>query len=886
MTIQHRGTVTLFFSDVEGSTRLLERLGRQGYGEVMERQRTLVREAFAAHDGSEQGTEGDSFFCVFATATDAVAAAADIQRTLAREPWPEGVDLPVRIGLHTGAPLVTDRYVGIAVHLAARVMSAAHGGQVLVSQTTRDLLEDALPDGLALRDLGEHRLKDLGAPQRLHQVLIPGVRTEFPTPRTLESRRTNLPVQTTGFVGRGAEVAAVAARLRNGEVRLLTLTGTAGTGKTRLALQAAAELVDDFADGVYFVPLAPVRDPALVTATVAQVLGVREQPGVTLAETVSEFLGDKHVLLVLDNFEHVISAASGMATLIKSDSRLRLLVTSREALHLSGEHVHDVPPLGLPDRRGGSSSPSHTSDAVALFRERARAVKSDFAVTEANAQAVGDICRRLDGLPLAIELAASRIALLPPAALLTRLDRRLKLLTGGARDLDDRQRTLSDAIAWSYDLLSESEQALFARLAVFVGGWRLEAAENVCDSPTALEADTLEGIASLLEKSLIRRREDPDGEPRFWMLETIREYALSALQQRPEADSRFRRHAEFFLALAEQAEADVAGGLESSRVYARLAADLGNLRAALVWAERTGDEETMLALGASLANFWMVRGHLSEGRRWLRSAAADGGRAPTAVRAKALGAAGGLAYRQGDYGAARSLVSGSLALWQKLGNEPEVAVATARLGAVAIAEEDLERATELYETSVEVLRRLGQTSHLASALSNLGPIAVEPQNLEQASELLEEAVELFRVCGRQEGLVHSLLTLVRVALAQERYARAAELLDETLALARQLGYTQMIGYCFKGLGEVAAAHSEYEQAARLLGAADAVFERLGVPLEPGERESYERVVADLRQRLGAQAFDAAHEDGRAAYLDRDLDRAVELLTPSRRQVAR
>jgi len=469
------GTVTFLFTDIEGSTRLLHTLGRERYGELLAEHHRLLREMWAKHDGHEVDTEGDAFFVAFAQASNAIAAAANAQRALAEAQWPEGVELRVRIGMHTGdATVGGGTYVGVAVHRAARIAAAAHGGQALVSETTRALCADEQFAGVGLRDLGPHRLKDLTEPQRLYQLLIEGVERDFPPPKTLENRPTNLPTQPTTLIGREQELREVEGLLRREDVRLLTLTGPGGTGKTRLALQAAADLIEQFANGVYFVALAAIADQALVVPTIARTLGVREQGGTALLETLHNLLHERRMLLLLDNFEQIVEAAPTIASLLASAPDLKVLATSRTPLHLSGEHTYDVPPLAVPDvGRLPELNALTQFEAVALFIERAQAAKSGFTVTNENAPAIAEICVRLDGLPLALELAAARVRALPPQALLTRLDRRLKLLTGGAQDLDERQRTLRATIDWSYNLLSEGERALFVPLSVFVGGCQL-----------------------------------------------------------------------------------------------------------------------------------------------------------------------------------------------------------------------------------------------------------------------------------------------------------------------------------------------------------------------------------------------------------------------------
>ncbi len=523
------GTVTLLFSDIEGSTRLLQQMGAR-YADVLASCRHLLRAAFQEWKGYEVDTQGDGFFAAFARASDAVSAAVAAQRAYASHSWPDGVTVRVRMGLHSGEPSRTaEGYVGLDVHRAARIMGVGHGGQVLLSHTTHDLVEHSLPEGVSLRELGEHRLKDLQHPSRLFQLVIAGLPGDFPPLKTLDSHPNNLPVQLTRFIGRGQEVTAVQHLLHREGVRLVTLTGPGGTGKTRLGLQVAAELSGCFAEGVFFVNLAPISDPELVVPTIAQTLDIKETADQSLLDLVKAFLRERQVLLVLDNFEQVVSAAVQVAELLAACPKLKVVVTSRAVLHVRGEQEYAVPPLALPDpKRLPDLVALAQYEAVALFIQRAQAVKPEFQVTNANAPAVAEICTRLDGLPLAIELAAARSKVLPPQALLARLRQRLAVLTSEARDVPARQQTLRSTIEWSYQLLDAEEQRLFRQLCIFVGGCTLQAAEAVCVTPG--DGDTtrsvLDGVSSLIDKSLLRQSEQEGEEPRLVMLETIREYGL------------------------------------------------------------------------------------------------------------------------------------------------------------------------------------------------------------------------------------------------------------------------------------------------------------------------------------------------------------------------
>jgi predicted ATPase/class 3 adenylate cyclase len=607
------GTVTFLFTDIEGSTRLLQELGDR-YEDMEVQHAAILRRAIAEGGGTEIRTEGDSFFAVFPRPAGAVRAAVAAQWALAKHRWPEGVSLRVRMGIHTGegqaggSGSATD-YIGIDVNRAARIAAAGGGGQILISDATRGLVQHALPEGMTIRDLGEHRLKDIEHPERLHDLVIDGLPADFPPIRTLDVP-TNIPARLTGFVGREQQLARIEKLLEDS--RLLTLTGAGGCGKTRLAIEAATRLLHSYPDGVFFVELAPITDPGLVASTVAVTLGVREEPTRSIEESLRDALRDSEMLLVLDNFEQLLGAAPLITDMLGASPRLRVLVTSRAALHLSGEQELPVPPLRVPDPRDpppAARLPEY--EAVALFAQRAAGVDPDFAVTDENAPAVAEICARLDGLPLAIELAASRIKLLSPSAMLNRLQHRLALLTGGPRDLPARQRTLRETIGWSYGLLEGDEQILFSRLATFVGGWTVEAAEAVANPAGELGVDTLDALGSLVDNSLVRR-EAGDGDLRFGMLETIREFGLEVLEQAGEAGRARRRHASYFLRLAEAAEPQLT--VTDQGWLDQFEREHDNLRAALRWAIDTGEADIGLRIAGAVWRFWQVRDHLAEGR--------------------------------------------------------------------------------------------------------------------------------------------------------------------------------------------------------------------------------------------------------------------------------
>ena len=862
------GTVTFLFSDIEHSTRLLQHLGDR-YADVLAEYRRLLRETFQAWDGHEIDTAGDGFFAVFQRATHAVAAAVATQRAMAIHSWPEGLPVRVRIGLHTGEPTLTaSGYVGLDVHRAARICAAGYGGQTLLSQTTRALVEYDLPAGVSLRDLGAHRLKDLQRPEHLYQLVIPDLLANFPPLQSLDRRAHNLPVQPTPLIGREQVSATACGLLRRADVRLLTLTGPGGTGKTRLGLQVAADLLEDFEDGVYFVPLAAIRDPALVASSIAQTLGIQEKAGQVLLDSLKESLQDQQHLLVLDNFEQVVAVAPLVAELLATCPRLKCLVTSRVVLRLSGEHEFPVPPLELPDpRRLPAVDALSQYAAVALFIQRALAVKPDFRVDNANAPAVAEICVRLDGLPLAIELAAARIKLLPPQAMLGRLGHRLELLRGGARDVPDRHQTLRHAIAWSYDLLEASEQALFRRIAVFTRGCTLEATEVVCQAVHDPAADpgqsleVLDGVASLVDKSLLRQQEQASGEPRFRMLETIREYGLECLTASGEEHAIRRAHADCYLALVEAAEPALTGP-EQTTWLERLETEHDNLRAALRWAEEGGEAEIGLRLAGALCQFWLMRGHLREGQEWLARLLGLAGASPyTAARAKALTRAGHLADNLSDYAAAHAFFAESLAIRRELGEKGSIAAALNDLGWVASHRNDFTTARTLSEESLALWRELGDKAGIATSLHNLGWVAYYQGEYAAAYALGQESLGLRRELGDKRGVAFELGGMGRTAHRQGDYRRATALLEEALAMCQDMGVKQLFAWTSSHLAEVAYDQGNDERATALLEESLTLFRDIGHQYGPAltlgvlgtvahEQGDNERAIALYEESLG------------------------------------
>ena len=855
------GTVTLLFTDIEGSTQLLEHLGEH-YTDVLAECRSLLRTAFLACSGHEVDTQGDAFFVVFARARDALSAAVTAQRALNAHSWPQGMTVRVRMGLHTGEPsLVTEGYVGLDVHYAARLMSVGHGGQVLLSQTTRDLVEHDLPDGVHLRDLGEYRLKDLQRPGRLYQLVTADLPAEFPPLKTLDICFNNLPVQFTPLIGREQEVAAVQNLLQREHVRLVTLTGPGGTGKTRLGLQVAAELCDPFIDGVYFVNLAPISDTAFVIPTIAQTLSLHEVAGQSLPEHLKEDLHQKHLLLVLDNFEQVVSAAPQLVDLLTACPKLKLLVTSREVLHVRAEHEFVVPPLALPD-------PTHLPDlaelshyaAVALFLQRARVVKPNFQLTAVNARAIAEICVHLDGLPLTIELAAARVKLFPPQALLARLEQRLQVLTSGARDAPARQQSLRNTIEWSYKLLDAQEQRLFRRLSVFVGGCTLQAIEAVCavlDKSNGA-GQVLNGVASLIDKSLLQQTEQEGDEPRLVLLETIREYGSEVLAASREMETTRQAHALYYLTLAEEAEPELAGPQQAMWLE-RLEREYDNLRSTLRWFLERGEVghsiELALRLAGALRRFWEVRGHWSEGWNFLERALAGSKGVAVPVQLKALKAAAHLAYVRSDNDRAEALSEECLARCRELGDTAGMALSLRLLGLIASSRCNFVVAYSRTEESLALFREVGDKEGTAWSLNNLAKIVSQQGEYAKAILLNEEALAFFEELGNIEGIAFSLFSLAWVIFISEGDpARIHTLLEEGLAVCREMGHKEGLAWGLGLLGQVFLQQGNAVKARSLLEESVLISREIGNRNIAWLLICLGRVAADQGDYAAAHAF--------------------------------
>jgi predicted ATPase/class 3 adenylate cyclase len=869
------GTVTFLFTDIEGSTKLVQALG-PAYSDVLAEHCTIMRSAIAEHGGIELGTEGDSFFAVFASAPSALEATATAQRGLAAGMWPAGTNVRVRMGLHTGeGALGGDNYLGLDVHRAARIAAAGHGGQVVLSSTTVAAVGTALPSATALRDLGAHRLKDLAAPEHLYQLAVNGLEVDFPALRSLDARANNLPLQLTSFIGREAEIAAVQALIDR--ARLVTLTGPGGAGKTRLALQVAAERLLRHGDGAFFVELAPVAEPDMVPSAIATALLLREATERPLVDTLTDALRDRDLLLVLDNFEHVQGAASLVSSLLAGAPKLRVLVSSRSRLNVRGEEEYAVPPLRIPD---ASHLPTLAElsqyEGVGLFVERARSARPDFEVTSDSAPSIAEIVSRLDGLPLAIELAAAKTRILTPEAILGRLGSRLAFLRGGARDLPARQQTLREAIDWSYQLVTPMGQRSLRKLGAFVGGFTIETA-GLLLADGAEPVDAVEVLESLADQSLIRRTSEERGESRFSILETIREFALERLAEAGEMDGARRRHAEVTLAAAERLEPELGGSAEALDAFGH---DHDNVRAALAWALETGEAEPGLRLAFAAWRFWQRRGHLREARSWFdRLLALPGAQAPSAARAKGLTGAAGIAYWQNDYPSAIAWYQEAEDIIRGLDDPAWLADALYNTGTTAAVAGDMATVMARLDEGTQIGRDQGDDAILGRFLQAAGYMAFMGDQLDAARGPLEEGLAVALRGSDKAAKFVGHHTVGQVARLQGRLDDAARHYREALRLGFELGDLAQTTEPLQALAAVLIASGEADRGVRLLGANAAIRDRLGGG-PPPEWLRLGDPFTEARRLLGDEAYERAWEAG-LALSDSDVAAlASDETTPS------
>jgi len=900
------GTVTFLFTDLEGSTKLWEQ-----YPEAMQsgiaRLEALSRHAIESHRGYVVKAMGDGFMASFADAQDAVRAAIVLQLNAQSESWVGLPALRIRAAIHTG--VVEERagdYYGSPVNRTARLMGVGYGGQILLSETAYDLVRDSVVGDIVFRDLGQHRLRDMVRPERIFQANAPDLLSDFPPLKTLDVLPNNLPNLLTTFVGREHEKEKIKAILNNS--RLLTLTGAGGTGKTRLSIEAAADSLEQFPDGVWLVEYAAVTDATLVAQTIATTLHLREERPRPILATLQDYLANKNVLLILDNCEHLVLAIAQAAdVLLRTCAQLKILASSREPLGIPGEKTLRVPSLAVPSRDEMPALDQLTQfEAIKLFVDRATNLQPSFVLTKQNASAVAQIVRRLDGIPLAIELGAARIKALPVDKIAARLDDQFNLLSMGSRTLLPRQQTLNALIEWSFNLLTEAERVLFRRLSVLVGGWTFEAAEAICAGNGVEGYEILNLLSELVEKSLVNVREDERVETRYYFLDTIRQYARVKLLESGEEGELRLQHCEWFLGLTEDAEANFHGPDQSTWLN-RLEIEYDNISFALDWLVTTGDAERGLRLSGALYDYWNIRGHWSEGRERLNKilalpASAD----PSNHRANALRAAGNLARQQNDYAVAQSLYESSLEISKALGDELGTANALNGLGSNYEAQGNYSSARDSFLQALDVYHRVNSPIDQARATLNLGLLESNHGNFAQAEIYFAECLPTFRELGdrRLEGMIvgnlglmayyrgdyakarafcgeslairrelkdkfgiaNQLNNLASVALRLKEYANAKKLFEESLTLFAEIKSKRMIADVFSMMASVAVAQQNPLQAGRLLGAAKTLLDGMRVPLNEANRIEFERSV-DAAKALDPKGFDVAWAEGNAMSLE-------------------
>ena len=868
------GTVTFLMTDIEGSTKAWD-TSPMSAKPALELHDRIVLEQVEKNRGQivESGREGDSVLAVFTQASDAVACALEAQRSLQREDWPGGVEMRVRIAVHTGAAeLRSGHYIGAPLYRCARLMATAHGGQILISKATEELVWDGLPNGVSLRDLGMHRLRDMSRPEQVYQVLHPDLPSEFPDLRSLEQPN-HLPIQLTTFVGRRRELKEVKKALSAN--RLVTLTGAGGCGKTRLALQAVAELLHEYPDGAFFVDLSPVTDQSLVAACVATALGLREKSGTSRETTVLEYVASRRLLLVLDNCEHLLEGCTTLATrMLAGAAELRILATSQQPLDVPGELRWRVPSLGLPpsEGRGADLNATLASEAVQLFVERARLTRTGFALDERSGSSVVQICRRLDGIPLAIELAAAQVTVLTPQDIVTRLDDRFRLLGAGKRTGTPRQQTLLAAVTWSHDLLDEGQRILLRRLSVFSGGFDLDAAETVGAGGSVEVADVLSVLTALVEKSLVVADAGTGGRARYRLLETLREFARARLIEAGEQYEVIRSHALYYADLVDDSERKSRGS-DGEAWLNGLDEDHDNARSALNWAlGRDPQIAARLAIGWSW--YQLARGHITEGRESLVKVVDDSQNVSTDLRSDALRSAATLAFFQGDHADTDRLYKEA---WILQGDESSERAASILIGIgnVAFDRADWSAARASYERALVIASDCGSVDRQASALGNIGECAIWEGDLPAARSLLTQSIALYEKAGdRRMGAVAE-KNLAYVAMVEGRMDEALAILRAVLTVFTQFNDPLFAATTIESFSEAAAIQQQSERALRLGGAATALKEKIGSGnVFPPEKARSEGLWARMRELLPPGAGAAAWETGKQMSLEEAVDYAL------------
>lgn len=914
--------VTFLFTDIEASTVLWERFPEQMRLAVAQHD-SLLRHIAEKHNGTVFKTMGDAFYIAFARAGDSMAVAVESQYALAREPWPAEIQsIRVRMAIHTGEVEQRNQdYFGQSLNRVARMLAVGHGGQVLLSHITYGLVRDLLPAGISLRDLGEHRLKDIQYPEKLFQLILPDLPGDFPALKTLDYLPNNLPTQLTPFIGRQEELENVSSLLLRNDVRLVTLTGPGGIGKTRLGLQVAAEIVDAFPGGVFFVELSSVRSFDAFVQAIAQVLNLKDAEQHSVLEYLKNRFNYK-MMLLLDNFEQAIDAAPFVLDLLVYCSKLKILITSRTALHLGGEREYLIAPMALPSKNVIPNLADLLQyEAIMLFVQQAQAVKPNFQLTEANAPVIVEICRRLDALPLAIELAAARVTLMSPKAMLKLLQQSFQVIKGRVYSRSARQQTLHETIAWSYELLNETEKLFFKRLAIFHGGCTLEAVADICEDQEYSIDELLDVLMSLIDKSLLRQQEEHEEEQRFTMLYTIQGFALEQLAAAGELAVLQQSHYKHYLQLAQQAAPKLRGA-EQKHWLNSLDKEYDNLRFALQWCQEHEAIEAGLRLSTELWRFWLMRGYVLEGRYWLSFflQAHIAQNIPPLVRARALEGASVLATRQKDFEGATELANEALELGQQLGNQEIVGSASISLAEAAYAQGNVQYAIELLENSLNLRRASGDSRGAASLLNNLGNIVLQQGQFSRAALFLEESLSLFRREGDRLALASILNNLGEVERYQNNFEQALKFYEESLNLSREVKYTWGIAaalsnlgagllwqrkqqralQCYQeslrlfyemgdtfgmvcsleGIAEIAYSDNRLEMTTHILAQTDILRQKIGATATlRSERKSQENIIALLRTAIGNDSFDTLWATGRTVTFDQILSQALAMTPP-------
>ncbi|RYG23581.1 tetratricopeptide repeat protein [bacterium] len=881
LSLQVKPVITFLASDVEGSTRLWESQP-EAMSKALLRHDAILRQAIEEKGGRVFKTVGDGFFASFEHVADAVESALVAQQALATQSWETDRPIKVRMAVHAGPAEVRDGdYFGPTLNRLARLLAIGHGGQVLLSETSTALVREGLPPGCELRDAGRHRLKDLESPEAVSMLLHPSLGTSFPPLRSLDSLPNNLPRQTSSFIGRDDERRLLAQTLTNSA--LVTLTGPGGTGKTRLALQVAADAMDAFPDGVWLVELGPLTDPALVPQAIATAVGIREGTNLSVTKALVEALRDRRTLILLDNCEHLVSACAEMVEeLLRVAPRLKVIATSREPLNVRGEVLVQVPSLAVGTGRIVAADEALRLDAVRLLVDRAQAANSRFEFTDRQAAAAVSICRRLDGIPLAIELAASRTRALSLEQIVERLEDRFRLLTAGSRTALPRQQTLRATIDWSFDLLDSQDQTLLRRVAVFAGGWTLDAAEIVCEGDGLEGWEVLDGLMRLVEKSLVVS-ETAGEDARYRLLESVRQYGIEKLES--EEEQRLReRHARHYAALVVRAE-DGLQGPEQATWLERLEREHDNIRATLAFCQTHPELcEYALSLMGAIGRFWTVRGYLSEGREWIESILACAPKGATEAKANAWRTAGQLAYWQGDSAAGRRFGEESLKICRELGDRGGETRSLFRLGFACLSEGDLPPARDYFEQALRLGIEIDDRPGIPHLLNAVGEVAYAEGNLDEAKQRFEDALWRFREAKDMRSIASVLKNLSNVARDEREYAAAHRLLAEGLSIRQELGNATGLAVTLDAFGLLAGVQGDLERATFLLAGAHALHEQSGSRPEPAEAARIDALRAKADEKLGSQVFDTIWEKGLAAGADNASRVALEEGSPAEARI--